>query len=100
MLDIQTKTVVQKRGINPSMVNSKNKTSTIQIRNIFNKTEAIPKVKILRGVVMSLRIGFKNEFIMPITIPIKTIICQSELISIPKNSEYPGIVLISTSEIK
>jgi len=59
-----------------------------------------PKVKILMGVVMNFRIGFKNEFIIPITIPIKTIICQSELISIPKNSEYPGIVLISTLEIK
>ena len=69
--------VVQKRGINPSMTNSRNKTSTIQIRNIFNKIEPRPKVKILIGVVINFKIGFRKEFIIPITDPIKIIICQA-----------------------
>jgi hypothetical protein len=92
--------VVQKRGMRPSILSSLKETSTSHIRDIFNNIEASPKVNIVIGVAIKLKIGFKKEFIIPITIPIKRIICHVELKSIPNSPEYPGIIFISTPEIK
>ena len=90
---------VQNKGINPLITSSGKKTSTIHIKNILINKVARPKVIILIGVVTNFSMGFMKKFTSPRTTPTKIRTSQTEVSSIPKKLDCPGIILKLTPDM-
>ena len=95
MLRAQMISVAQRSGMNHMMVSSWNIRSTAQIKAMFITKLKKPSVTILRGRVIVFKIGFKNMFSNPITIPRRTMTCQLVERGIPKKLESGKIFTLT-----
>ena len=95
MLNAQIIRVVQRRGRNQIMVNSWNIRSTAKIKIILIIRLNRPSVIILKGRVIVFKIGFKNMFSNPITVPRRMITCQAADRGIPKKFESGRIFILT-----
>lgn len=86
MLKPQIIKLVQKRGIIPVMINSIKKISTSQIIAILMIKLNKPKVNILKGKVMNLRIGLIKKLIKPKIKPANKRIFQEPVKLTPKTN--------------
>lgn len=79
----QTIKDVQKRGIIPGIINSGKTMSTSQTINILITRPKRPKVRILKGRVITFKIGLIKKLIKPKITPAKTNVCQPPINSTP-----------------